>query len=66
MLDQWKDSELQTEVEVMEDGTMSLRGTCRYFNIPFSFLSYHLHGRTIQRKRGVKGVHTTSKDEEIV
>jgi hypothetical protein len=53
-------------MDAIESGKTSLRQTNRHWNIPCTFLSNHLNGKTKSRKGGLASVLIEKKDEVIV
>jgi hypothetical protein len=48
-------------MDVVENGTTSLKKVSKHWNIPFTSLFNHLYGKTKFRKLGLGGVLTIEK-----
>jgi hypothetical protein len=53
-------------MDVIENGTTSLKKASTHWNIPFTSLSNHLYGRTRSRKLGPIGMLTIKEDQAMV
>jgi hypothetical protein len=53
----WSDAALQAALRAVDAGG-KVRAVARYFDIPHSSLSDHVHGKTLTRKKGQAGVLT--------
>ncbi len=57
---------LEEAMDVIENGTISLKKASTHWNIPFTSLSNHLYGRTRSRKLGPIGMLTIKEDQAMV
>jgi hypothetical protein len=62
----WTYEALELTMDVVENGTYSLRRASRAWNIPMSYILDHLNGKTRSRKMGPKGVLTEEKDVVVI
>jgi hypothetical protein len=53
-------------MDVIENGTTSLKKTNRHWNIIFTSLFDRLYGKTRSRKRGPTGMLTKEEDQVVV
>jgi hypothetical protein len=61
----WSDAALQAALRAVDAGG-KVRAVARYFDIPHSSLSDHVHGKTLTRKKGRAGVLTVQEEEELL
>jgi hypothetical protein len=59
----WIDEHLEEALDVMKKGVTSLKKANKHWNIPLTFLSNHLNGKTRSRKYGPLGVLTFDEDQ---
>jgi hypothetical protein len=52
-------------MDVIENGTTSLRKASRHWNIPFTSLFDHLYGKTKSRKLGPIGLLIVEKNQVV-
>jgi hypothetical protein len=52
----WTSEQLEEAMDVVENGTISLRRASKEWNIPLTSLSNHLYGKTRTRKFGPIGI----------
>jgi hypothetical protein len=54
----WSNESLEIAMDAIEHGITSLLGANKFWGIPITSFSDHLHGKTISRKIGPLGVLT--------
>lgn len=62
----WIDEVFKKAMAVIESGRTSLKQANIHWNIPCTFLSNHLNGKTRSKKCGPTSVLTKKKNETIV
>jgi hypothetical protein len=61
----WIDEAFEKAMDVIESGRTSLKQANIHWNIPYTFLSNHLNGKTRSKKCGPTSVLTKKNDERI-
>jgi hypothetical protein len=62
----WSNEAFEKTMDVIESGKTSLKQTNIHWNIPCTFLSNHLNGKTRSRKCGPTSVLIEEKKDEVI
>jgi hypothetical protein len=62
----WTNKALEKAMDVIENGTTSLRKTNKHWNIPFTSLFDHLYGKTRFKKPKPASVPILEEDQVVI